>query len=446
MNKSIRVLAFATLLVIAISPTVEAQTLFGFDGGTATAVQFDMIPGFACPPTVPTLVPYPTAGIAVCAAAPVILPPGGPAITPLGDIAVNRITDTTFVTDGVTIYEFVNGSAVFGPPPGGPVHNYAVPPILTAAGIMGPLTGMGMDSVGLFTGGIPTLFVTDGAFIAGIATPPPGSCAAPFVSVPAFAHGIVGGPFLTDITIDPFTGTFWACGAGGGVFNVAFGGGLAAGGAFAAGICGAAGLTGIAYDLASPGIPGFGTNAPAPAVFVTDGFIVEYIDLGTAGPAAATFYASGGPCIPTPAPLNGLAYSTHAVNWAGPPGGTAIASVGQSSAPGPSFGLGMTGGTGGSNTWVFFGINAPPVASGGFFCPGIPSLGSTLYVDIFAPPGGLIFLGAMPGSGVFFVPSPIGAGPPPGVQVYAQFLEDFSTVGLGPFTLTDPMELTISAP
>lgn len=445
--RGFRVLAFAAVVALASSPSLQAQTLMGFDGTTATAVQFDMGPGGACPPAVPLLAGTPTAGIAVCAAAPVIAPPGGPGATLLGDVAVDRLTDVTYVTDGFAVFEFVVGDAVLGPPPGTPIHNWGVPAIPTPAGFMGPITGMGMDGPGLLAGGVPTLWVTDGVFIAGIGVAPPGSCLAPFISVPAFAHGIVGGPFLTDITIDPFTGTFWACGAGGGVFNVAVGGGLGPGGAFAAGICGAvAPLTGIAYDLSSPGIPAFTTNQPAPSLLVTDGAVIEYIDTTTAGPAAPTFYHSGGPCLPTPAPLNGLAWTSHSVNWGAPPGATAFVSTGQSSTPGPTFGIGMTGGTPGSNVWIFFGINVPGSPSGGFFCPPLPSLGSLLYVDIFTPPGGLIFLGAMPGTGVFFLPAPIGPAPPPGVMAYAQFLEDISTTGVGPFTLTDPALITMTAP
>ena len=45
-----------------------------------------------------------------------------------------------------------------------------------------------------------------------------------------------------------------------------------------------------------------------PALFVTDGFMIEYVDLTTGFLAPPTFYAPW-PCNPTMAPSNGLAYA-----------------------------------------------------------------------------------------------------------------------------------------
>ena len=429
----------ALLLCVLASPTAGAQVLFAYDGGAGATWELPSAPGAPCGQPTNAPFPWPHVGlIAPCAVPPVPLLPTLPAPGGiLGDVASNRLTDTVFVTDGFTIGEFTAGTP-FTAPPGTLINAF---PIHAAFGL-GPITGMCHDSGGVIAGA-PLLFITDGFAMVGIAPSAPGTCGPPvLVTIPVPVPTLAG--LATDITIDPFTATFWACDVGGAITNFTAGG-LFLGAFPGAMICGPGlPLQGIAYDLASPGAPFIGA-APAPSLYVTDGFAVAYVSLAPFGPGAPTFYTPG-PCSPTPGPITGLAYKTGAVDY-GVPGPTflppiGLVSRGQASSPGPTHALGIAGTVPTSAVWVAYGFN---IFAPGFFCPPVfPFFGVPLYVDIFTAPGGALFIG--PGGPGLALPAAIPAGVPPGLEIHIQIFEDTSAAGLGPWKSSNAIAVAVSAP
>ncbi len=436
-------LAAALLLTGLFVPDGQAQRLYGIDGGAGAVYEFSALPGGPCGAPIPFGAFWPYAVPAPCAFPP---PPPGP-FPPapggfMGDIAANRLTDTVFATDGFVIEEYAEFSPITGVAPGTPINAFPVPPIGTPFGIMGPLTGMGMDPLGAVTGA-PTLWVTDGAFIAGIGPSAPGSCAPAPVLFPAFPSPfpLPVGAILTDVTWDPSTASLLACDSIGTVHSIVPGGGAGPFAIFpvagAAGCGLAPGLQGIAMDLATTP-SALGT---LPAFYVTDGFVMTYLDV-TGAPAAPTFYTPV-MCNGTPGPINGLAYNSHGNNYGAAPGAATAGTFGQSSSPGPTFGLFLAGAPMPSFVWVAYGVNVP---GPGFFCPPLIAVGNPLYTDPFTPPGGLIPLAAaiaplMP------IPAPIPGGLPAGVEVYVQFFMDLTPAAPGgPWLSTDAVNFTITTP
>jgi hypothetical protein len=439
----IQVISLVAACVIALPlDDARSQTIVGFDAtvGSGSGFEFDTGTGVSV-----GCGSFPFGSTWLATAFPPSCAPPGPALgalpTPpasiLGDVAVDHLKDIYFLTDGLVIEEFL-GSLAFGFGTS-PLNSYALPVIPTGSGTLGPLTGMGFDS---FTG---MLWVTDGADVAGL-TPATGSliCLPPFVAVPAFPHGLGAGVVLTDITSDPFTGTFWVCDTAGSIHNMLPGGGFGPGGTIAAGVCGplAGPLQGIAYDLSTPAAPGLTTASAVPVVYVTDGVgVVEAIDLTTGAAAAPTFTRSGG-CLPLPLTTNGLAYGGRGSWWGSSPTPGPLASVwsyGHSSTPGPSFGLGVSSFTTGDPLWLAWAVNAP----GGFLCPSIPVQGTVLHVDVFAAVSGLVPLGTtVAGTSGYPLPVPVGA--PIGTQVYLQF---FANGGPGAgWQGTTPLVATVHEP
>ena len=359
-----------------------------------------------------------------------------------GDVASNRIADTVFITDGRVIEEYAAGTP-FTAPAGTPLNSF----ILPAALGMGPLTGLGMDAAGTLSGGLPCLYATDGTFTVGLGPSAPGTCAPPAILIPPFATVSPSGAPITDITWDPATGTFWACDAGGLIIHFTAAGGLISFGP-APPTCGLSTfpLQGIAFDLGSPGTPFIGTQ-PTSALYVTDGFIVAYVDTTAAlAPAGPVFYTPT-PCGTAPSPINGLAYKTGGVEYGqpGPPWllpNLRAESFGQASSPGPTHSVTVTGGTVGSTMWLAYGFN---VTSPGYFCPPVfPFFGVPLWVDIFAFPGGTLSLG--PAAPFMAIPAPIPGATPTGLQVYLQFFEDTRGSGLGPWKSSNALSVTIGPP
>jgi hypothetical protein len=381
---------------------LPAQRLLGVSGGAPLIFDFTAVAGAPCGQPLPFVFPTPFPMPPVCAG-PVPGPIAAGAL--LGDIADNPLTDTVFVTDGFAIGEYSGDTACFVPPPGMLINNFPAPPMPGGA-----LTGMGMDPTGAVTGGFPTLWVTDGFFLAGVMPSAPGTCIPPiFLFPPCPIPTPIGAPF-TDVSWDPSTLTIWACDAAGFVHNImpVAAGCVAVAAPFPAFTCALAGpLTGIAYDTNTPGV-----LAPAPALFVTDGFTVQYLTLG-GGPAPAAFYAPI-PCSPTPAPLAGLALSQRSVSYGAPRIVATLDSFGQASSPGPTFGIEISGTPPGSSVFLVAAINVP---GPGFACPPLGAVGTTLWVS---PPLLVILaLGALP-PGCVAIPLPIPAGAPTGVQVFMQ--------------------------
>ncbi len=387
--------------VAALAAPLPAQRLLGVSGGAPLVFDFTTVAGAPCGQPLPFLLPTPYPMPPVCAG-----PVPGPILpgTLLGDITDNPLTDTVFVTDGFAIGEYTGDTACFLPPPGMLINHFPAPPMPG-----GPLTGMGMDPTGAITGGVPTLWVTDGMFLAGVVPSPPFTCAPPVFVFPPCPMPGIGAPF-TDVSWDPSTLTIWACDAAGFVHNFMpiAAGCVATMAPFPAVTCALFGpLTGIAYDTGTPGI-----LAPLPALFVTDGVMVQYLTLG-GGPSPPAFYAPL-PCSPTPAPLAGLALTHRSVSYGAPRIVATLGSFGQATSPGPTFGLEITGTPPGSAVFLVAAINIP---GPGFACPPLGAVGTTLFVT---PPFIVILaLGALP-PGCVAIPTPIPPAVPTGVQVFLQ--------------------------
>jgi hypothetical protein len=408
-------LAFALLLVAAAGGAAHAQTLYGMQGGNKRIWEFANTASPPClaPSPFSTFCDY---GVPACAQVPA---PGAVLIAPfgiLGDIAINSRTqlpfpgtDTIFLTDGVVIQEYVADPPCGTPGACTPVNAFPVP-----AGL-GPLTGMDMDEWGGLTGGVPTLYVTDGTRIAGLVPTAAGSCNPPtVVFAPCTITLPTAGAQLTDVTWDPTTKTLWGCDTAGFVHHIVLTPSCAVIGSFPVNACGMIKpLQGIAFDLGSGH-----TNSPGgPALFVTDGFNVAHLDL--AGAFAVPSFAVPVPCTPTPGPLNGLAYAAHGVNYGSPEHAVTCGTFGESSVPSSNFGLQYA--------------NAPPAQLGvllmnasppgtGFVCPPIQASGGRFWVD---PAVGLpIFAFFTPPPGQSCVPMPvvIPSTTPLGFQVFFEFL------------------------
>lgn len=399
-------------------PSAHGQKLFGGDQITGGLTVFTPASGGTCP--------QPDSDRDICTlgvVCPGAVPPGPTVGTLHGDVATNRLTNTVFVTDGATINEYAGDkSCSVSTLKCTPIDNFRAP------SFMGPLTGMGIDSSGgtITPVGTAVIWVTDGIVITGLVQAagclPPTVVSGPFL--PA-----VGGPSgtLTDVSWDPLTGTLWLCDSFGLVHNIFIGGGSASPSFLITGtFCGlAAPLTGLAFDTsttATAPIP-----AGAPKMYVTDGSTVAYITaVGT--PGGGTF-SNPKTCTPTNHLLNGLALAGYGLNYGTPRVSATIGSFGDSSTPGPTWGLELRSATVGHGMWLVYNYDFP---TPGFYCPSQPGLGTQFWVDPGFP-GGVIFLGSVT-SGCTAVPLPLGAGLPVGLTVFTQFLTSFPTGGVSDAT------------
>lgn len=410
LGRCLSVLVVAGLLI----PTATGQKLFGGEavGGGLTA--FTTAAGGACN--------APHAERAVCAlfsACPGIDPPAPTAGTLRGDVATNRLKDTVWVTDGFTIHEYLGDLSCAVS-----VLSCVAIDSFLAPSFMDAITGMGMDAAGGTVSAVGTavLWVTDGTRVAGLV--PNGSCVPPTLVSGPFAHGI-GGPagILTDVSWDPLSGTLWLCDSFGLVHNIFIGGGSASPSFVATpGVCGtlAPPLLGLAIDTAwtaSGPIP-----PETPKMYVTDGLIVQYItDTGAA--AGGTFYTPD-TCTPTNGLLNGLALAGYGVHYGTSRVTATIGSFGQSSSPGPSWGLELRSAPIGDGIWLIYNFSFP---GPGFYCPPVFAQGANFWLDPGFP-GGLVFLGAVTSSCMSY-PLPLGVGIPSGLTLFTQFI---TTPAVGP--------------
>ncbi|MCB9896532.1 MAG: hypothetical protein H6825_00885 [Planctomycetes bacterium] len=394
-------LALAAGLLLGAAPFVPAQTLLGSDGVGVLTWDFTSAPGGPCGAPTPIVTPCPH-GVSVCPGVPPlgIAQPG----TFWGDIADDPITDTIYVTDGRSIGAFA-GDTPCGAAACAPYTTFLLP-----FAAMGPLTGMGCDASGLFTGGAPLLWITDGVFIAGIVPPPPGACAPVGVIFPPCPIPVAG-TFATDVSYDPAGGLLWMSFAAGFVQGFAVPGCGLATPPIPVGACPLGALTGLAIDTSTPNFA-----SPVTAAYVTDGATVAYIDLATGAPAPATFYTPV-TCNPTPAFLDGLALSQHGVHYGKSRLNARLDTFGQSSSPGPTFGLEVTGAPSIGTSFLILNFNFP---GPGFLCPPLPGVGTKIWVDP-TPPGAVISLPAF-GPACTPIPLPIPAGTPVGLEIFAQMV------------------------
>ncbi len=415
--------AFAAAIGVCC-PTADSQTLYGSDGGAQTLWEFTTTPGGLCPAPNPLSLScnYRVSMCGVTGPLPV------PAGSLNGDVAVNCATDTVYVTDGFVIGEYVGDSPCGSPPPCTPNNLFRIPTVLAGAGF-GPITGMGMDETGTLSGAVPTLYITDGKMLAGI-QPPTTTCG---LSTLVFGPCIVPNPFgvpFTDLTWDPLSTSLWACDVAGFVHQIQ--NCLVTASFNATALCGlGTTLTGVAFDVGS----GRALSAGGPALYVTDGISVSYLDLFGAA-AAPTFY-SPVTCTPAPAPLNGLAYASHGVSYGFPRVSARCGTFGQSCAPGPTFGLEYSGVPQGLLTVLIINTSFP---GPGYLCPPLPGLGTLFWVD---PTGFVLVLGPS-APACTALPLPIPAAAPTGLNVFFQFL--FLNTSFIAVDATEGCEFTITAP
>lgn len=207
----------------------------------------------------------------------------------LGDVAVNRATNTTWVTDGLVISGYTPAGVVF-------TTFLALGPVLPA-----PLTGLGFD------GAAGILWATDGALVTGVLPPPagcfPGPAAVVFPPFPIFPPGAIA----TDVEWDPVTGVLLVCDVAGFVSDWLIGGAPGPLPPFGAPFCPVGPLLGLAVDSGATALVG------APVVWVTEGFVIAYAT-PPGVPAPLTFHTTM-PCQPTAAPLVGLAMTARPIAY-----------------------------------------------------------------------------------------------------------------------------------
>jgi hypothetical protein len=393
------------LALAALAGSSSAQSLVGFDGA-AIALEQNGGPAGACAyPTGPFVGAFATAVASPC-------PVPGAAAFPLGDVAVDRMTNVTWITDGMVVAGYAPGGA--------PLTGFLVPPGFIAP-FFGPLTGLGADApAGL-------LWVTDGAFAAAIA---PGPCGGfPAVVVPPFPLPPVGAPY-TDIDWDSSTGTLFGCTLGGLIVNSFVGGAVGPFGVYPPVACPLGPLTGIAWDAGAP--PGAGIT------FVTDGVLIGHILPG--GPPAPPSFAFAPPCFPTAAPYVGLAYTARGTLFGAgfdplgaiPP---VIGSVGQSISPNPAFAVTLAGAPPGNLALLY--------VSTGALCPAL-AIPFPVYLALVPPPT-LLAVGPVPPTGAITAPVPIPPGMPLGVSVDFEWFTVYLLPGT-PVSTTSGLEAEFAMP
>jgi hypothetical protein len=391
-TSSSRPFATSTLVLVVacglLAADLGAQTLYGISGSGVIS-QMSGPPGGPCAyPNGPAAggfgaaIPHPCATV------------GTFPVGPLGDIAIDRATDTAWATDGtiVTGYSLttVTVTSSFTLAPGSVVP--------------GPLTGFG--------GGL--LWITDGVFVAGIVPPAfPGCGMLPGVVAPPWAVPAPMAP-LSDIAFDPSSGTLWGCSSVGGIVsNLLVGGGVGPGGVFpgTASCALVPALTGIAVDTTRPGFLGLPTT-----LYVTDGTTIAAIAPG--GPVAPPSFHAPLPCwSATGVPAAGLAFSLHGVTYGTgtDPGGASIPltyTFGQSTSPSATFGIGLLGADAAPGTAAALFVAFAPL------CPSLTGLGGN---SIYAAP--TLLLGPFPVvGGAISLPVALPAAPFIGATVYAQWI------------------------
>lgn len=312
----------------------SGQTLLTLEGTFPSGGEFTIHPPDACG--------YPKPGAFVwflpdftsaCGLIQQFPPPAGGL---LGDSAQDVLTDTQWMTDGLTIVGYQGGVAT---------RTWVVPP---GSLFPNPITGMGYDNENA------RMWLTDGATALAISTPGVGCPTAPSVVVASFALPTAG--VATDIEWDSWSDSLWICDDLGVVTNVAIGGAIGGFGSFVPTACTLTPpLTGIAFDTGTGNL------------FIGDGAIFEYVDR-TGAPAAPTFYAPNAPCASPPPPgppalLSGLAFSPRPQKYGaacatigGPP---EIGHVGSFSVtPNAAFGITMTGAQPNSNAALVLGLDS----------------------------------------------------------------------------------------
>ncbi len=396
MRSSILALAVAAA---AFSAPAFAQSVWGVNGFNALAQQMT---GPAAGPCA-----YPSGGLLNSFNYNVAFPcpTAGPYTTAAGgDITIDRVNDTVWVTDGLWTTNYTKA--------GVPLESF-ISPIPTM------ITGLGWGQLGAAN----VLWITDGFMFAAIQPPPPIGCGAvPIFVVPPTPVTFPG--MATDIDYDPRTGTLFMSNSNGLVSNQFIGGAPGPYGVFAPGGCFGGGLMGICVD--TPGCK---------ALYVTNGQTVAHINFG-GGLYPPTFYTPN-PCFSWAgaAPITGLAHDCSPIRYGNGCDSTAFtipvhSSVGEAVSPNPAFTLLMSNSDPG-NAYLLVGTNAA--------CPGIPFMGCSILVN----PISLVF-GPYPHVAPNFTfPAPLPPGMPCPLSIYTQFV---NLKFAGGVETTNALEFSIGMP
>lgn len=319
---------------LGVAANANAQSLWGVHGASGQVVQvagpsLEGVPGPSGPVTAalpidaPFLCPTPTAWM--------------PDV-PVGDVAVDRATDTLWVTDGNTIGHYTKAGAVLG----------AFDNPLTHM-----LRGLGWGLVD----GQPVLWITDGYSVGGVQLPTFKACTAtPLFTFPPRPVTSPGDP--ADVDFDPATVTLFFANLDGTITNETLDGALGPYGTFEPPpYCGTdtpAGFTGIAVDTSVAGV-----------LYLTNGLQVLRIQMGGGFDSFApgTFYS---PMSffdwPGEVPIAGLAFDASPVLFAEPCGLARVTPepgwVGQATSPNPNFALTLTNAEPGALAWLMIGADA----------------------------------------------------------------------------------------
>lgn len=269
----------AASIVLLISAPAHAQSIWGVNGSSLTASNTAGPPGCSpCPIAGPLLDSWNYAVPSGCSVPGAFAPPvfGIPAEP--GDITVNRVADTVWITDGMVVAGYTKAGVAFA--------DFINPlPFL--------LTGLGYQAPN-------TLWLTDGFHYAAVIPPPTCGGTATLITMNAlpFACLLI---CASDIDYDPCNDRVLVSYASGTVAAMTTAGLPLA--VYTLGACPiAADLTGLAVDTITPN-----------TYFVTDGVTVaRVLDDGTTvlKAAATTIYA---PCCSWPwagggGPTSGLAF------------------------------------------------------------------------------------------------------------------------------------------
>jgi len=303
-----RVSAVALVLgVLSTSPAL-AQSVWGVNGNLSLAQQMT---GPAAGPCL-----YPSGGIlnsfnyVSAFGCPTANAYGGLAG---GDITIDRIADTVWVTDAMMITNYTKA--------GVPLSSFPTP--LTTG-----TRGLGWSSSGVGS----LLWITDG-FVFGAILPPPAPGCGGVGTWVVGPHPVTFPGMATDIDHDPLSGTIFISNSNGLVSNQTIVGAPGPWGNFAPGGCFGGGLTGICVD--TPGCK---------ALYVTNGQTLAHIAFG-GGLFGPTFYTPN-PCFgwAGAAPLSGLAHDCSAIRYGAGCDNSlftipTIGAVGQALTPNPAFTL-----------------------------------------------------------------------------------------------------------
>lgn len=400
--RSLRVAVLALALLPAVA---HGQSLYGVDGTTNNVPQFTGPPAPPCfYPNGPVIGGFPFLTGGPCFPPGLFTPPPGNLV---GDVAVDRVNDRIFMTDGTVIGVYSST---------GVMQNVM---LVTPVGIQ--VTGLSYDPVANL------LWYSSGTDIFSATPSAAGSCA-PVAVASFFAPGALG--FVTDVSWSPGTGLLYCCNNAGLIAAYTPAGVLAIGPYFAWGLtgCGMSPvLTGIAVDTSTT------CSSPVPNLYVTDGFSISYEKSGGT-PAPTKFYTPFN-CFPNPGPAtSGLEYAARPITY-GNGTGPVISAKGQSVLPNPAFALRVTNGPPLGKAWL--------VAGTGAACPSLNFFGNPWYVLPFSTILGPFTLTA---TGQFQLPAALPAPMasfPCGISIYVQWVcKSTSNV----WTTSAGLEFTTSLP